>query len=214
MVYKVFYSWQSDLPNNCNRGFIESAIEKALKSIKSQDEYKLEMTIDRDTVGTFGTPDIVGTIFSKIENTSLFIADISFINSNEKGRKCPNPNVLIELGYAAKCIGWDRILCIFNTDYGDIEDLPFDLRFRRPLAYSLKKLEKKKVRENLANIIESTILDVQDKIVVENKIEYYQKEEIDTQILKILGSISYIISDMIEKCIFMERTWLSYLILV
>lgn len=35
MKRTIFYSWQSDLPNNSNRGFIESCIESSLKDLKT-----------------------------------------------------------------------------------------------------------------------------------------------------------------------------------
>jgi hypothetical protein len=36
MRVTIFYSWQSDLPNNTNRGFIERALEKAIASIGTE----------------------------------------------------------------------------------------------------------------------------------------------------------------------------------
>ena len=38
----VFYSWQSDLPNSTNRGFIQDALEKAAKAIERDDTIGLE----------------------------------------------------------------------------------------------------------------------------------------------------------------------------
>lgn len=69
-----------------------------------------------------GMPDITESIFTKISNSSVFIADISIINDAWINRKTPNPNVLIELGYAARTLGWDKIICIFNSDYGSFND--------------------------------------------------------------------------------------------
>lgn len=124
----IFYSWQSDLPNNSNRAFIESAIKKAISQLRNEGPFALELAIDRDTKKVPGTPEIVSTIFDKIDSSCLFIADISIINPKSKARKTPNPNVLLELGYAAKSIGWDRIICIYNSDLGSYDDLSFDLR--------------------------------------------------------------------------------------
>ncbi|MDY6781140.1 MAG: hypothetical protein SW833_01055 [Cyanobacteriota bacterium] len=60
---KVFYSWQSDLPNSTNRGFIEKALENAVKLIHNDESIEVEPVIDRDTVGVPGSPDIANTIF-------------------------------------------------------------------------------------------------------------------------------------------------------
>jgi hypothetical protein len=134
MKKTIFYSWQSDRPNNTNRGFIENALQKAIKTLK-KDELNLEVAIDRDIMNSTGSPDIVNTLFEKIDRCQVFVADISFIN--EDGKLTPNPNVLLELGYAAKCIGWKNIICVFNKSHGRPEQLPFDLRFRSPLQYEV-----------------------------------------------------------------------------
>ena len=90
MEVNIFYSWQSDIPNNKNRGFIQECIEKAVKQI-TQEKVHLEIAVDRDTKGISGTPDIASSIFSKIDNATIFIADISIINSGTDNRKTPNP---------------------------------------------------------------------------------------------------------------------------
>lgn len=136
---KIFYSWQSDLPNKYNRGFIENCIKRTVK------KYKDTITIDadRDVQNNTGSPDIANNIFAKIDDCDLFIADISIINKSKykifrgKGRPTPNPNVLLELGYAAATLGWDRIVCIYNTNYSELDALPFDLRQYRITDYSL-----------------------------------------------------------------------------
>mgnify|MGYP001584062038 FL=1 len=61
----VFYSWQSDLPNTSNRGFIEKALKKAVKEIADDESIDVEPVIDRDTAGVGGSPEIPGTIFEK-----------------------------------------------------------------------------------------------------------------------------------------------------
>jgi hypothetical protein len=54
----VFYSWQSDLPNATNRGFIGQALEAAAKALKNDDSLQVEPVIDRDTTGVPGSPNI------------------------------------------------------------------------------------------------------------------------------------------------------------
>lgn len=157
MKNNIFYSWQSDLPNNTNRGFIGECIEGAIKKLNKSEQYQVEFCIDRDTMNERGTPNIANSIFNKIEKSILFVADVSIINADYEKRKSPNPNVLIELGYAAKVLGWEKIICIFNKDYGEFEDLPFDIRFRRPLCYSLKDTDKSKVKEMMIEAIKSNI---------------------------------------------------------
>ncbi|ELU4011487.1 TPA: hypothetical protein I7678_20585 [Vibrio vulnificus] len=136
MQENIFYSWQSDCPNNTNRGLIKDALEVAVKTIKDDETISIDPVVDRDTFGVPGSPDISETIFSKIEEASVFVCDVSFIDSSAS-RKTPNPNVLIELGYAIKVLGWRRIVLVMNTEYGDPGELPFDIRSMRTLTYKL-----------------------------------------------------------------------------
>lgn len=134
MISKVFYSWQSDLPNSTNRGLIGKALEDAAKSIRDDELIEVTPVIDRDTSGVPGAPDIAGTIFEKIEQSDVFVCDVSIIDRSA-ARPCPNPNVLIELGYAMKSLGPGRVIMVMNTAYGAPEALPFDLRMRRVVTY-------------------------------------------------------------------------------
>src|SRR5262245_60249296 len=114
----VFYSWQSDSPNSVNRGFIADCLERALKEVRVDEELRLDPCLDRDTSGVPGSPDIAATIFEKIGAADIFVADVTFINPPGSKRRTPNPNVMVELGYAAARLGWDRIICVFNRASG------------------------------------------------------------------------------------------------
>lgn len=137
MKRTVFYSWQSDLPGSTNRNFIEETLKRALKSIRRNESESVEPVLDRDTAGISGSPSISDSILAKITLANVFVADISIINPEQGGRPSPNPNVLIELGYAIARLGWDRVLLIQNTFYGGPERPPFDLRGRRVIPYEL-----------------------------------------------------------------------------
>ena len=203
MDYKIFYSWQTDLPNATNRSFILSALEKAAEDLAKDASVEVEPVVDRDTVGITGSPDITSAIFDKIEQAQVFVADISIINAEavellrtvtptpkprglrdrffEWLRGCaivlplpllrtppiplvdstadttssrkpslrltPNPNVLLELGYAARHLRWEQIILVMNTEFGKVEDLPFDLRMRRVLTYTAKEGEENRGKE-------------------------------------------------------------------
>ena len=99
--------------------------------------------MDRDTQGEPGSPDIAETILDKIDACDMFVGDVSIISDLGAAKPTPNPNVLIELGYAARRLGWDRITSVFNTFYGKVEALPFDIRKRRVVTFSLKPEEQK-----------------------------------------------------------------------
>lgn len=94
--------------------------------------------LDKDTKGVAGSPPIAQTILKKIEECAIFVADLTFVGESlkqlndpsDKSRLFPNPNVLIEHGFALKCHGHGALVGIMNTAFGkpDAESLPFDLR--------------------------------------------------------------------------------------
>ena len=104
-------------------------MKKAIRQLNGAPDTDLLIRLDSDTQGIPGSPDIAQAIFDKIDTCQVFVCDISIINAESSGRKTPNPNVLIELGYAVKRLSWDRIICVFNEISGKVpDDLPFDLR--------------------------------------------------------------------------------------
>ena len=133
----IFYSWQNDLDHRSHRYFIEKCLRQALKAIKN--EAHIVADYDRDTKGLAGSPDITSTIFQKIEKSVLFICDISIISRPTDQKKTPNPNVLLELGYAVHKLGWERVICLFDSNSGNISDLPFDLRQKRITIFNPEK---------------------------------------------------------------------------
>lgn len=187
----VFYSWQSDLPNATNRTFIQGALEKAAKGIRDDESVSVEPVIDRDTLGIPGTPDIARTIFDKIEKAQVFVCDVSLINHRQrKYRHVPNPNVLIELGFALKALGPDRVLMVMNSAYGKPERLPFDLSKKRVMQYCLasssstKEQERKKLVACLRKGLETILTHIehirqqpQDPSLVNETINTIEKGE-------------------------------------
>jgi len=155
----VFYSWQSDLPNGTNRTLIENVLKEVAKEISNDEETDIEPVIDRDTQGVAGAPNIATAIFNKIDLADIFVADVSIIGTAKK-RAVPNPNVLIELGYALKALGHERIVLVFNKAFGKIEKLPFDLRMHRALTYECAEsvTDRSEIKKNLVKDFRSALL--------------------------------------------------------
>ena len=89
-----------------------------------------------------GTIDIAKVIFDKIEKCDVFIADVTLVGKYKKGKifnknikYIPNCNVMLELGYAAAILSWERVILVFNEKYGRPDDLPFDLRQHRLIIF-------------------------------------------------------------------------------
>lgn len=177
----IFFSWQSDLDSRTHRNYIEKCIKKSIKSINKNEDLHIYVEYDRDTLGLLGTPDISSSIFEKISKCALFVADISNITSNLQ-RSIPNPNVLIELGFAINILGWDKIICFFDVNTGKIENLPFDIRQKRVLAYNpFVESEEKKI----VSILNENILALYSQGKLANPLNDYMKGKIDKCILDI-----------------------------
>ena len=184
----IFYSWQNDLDKKTHRYFIEDCIKKALNKVEN--DALIYANYDRDTKGLNGSPDITSTIFDKIERSVLFVCDISIINANFECRKSPNPNVLIELGYAVHKLGWDRVICLFDINSGNIDDLPFDLRQKRITSFNpISKNE----RNRVSSIIAENIKNLYVKGKLFNPLDDYMKGRIDTSILNITKQMSNLV---------------------
>jgi hypothetical protein len=173
MPATVFYSWQSDSDKKVNRNFIEAALKKAIQQLNRtedvlsaiRDEDSVEL--DKDTQDVPGSPPIVDTIFEKISNAAVFVPDLTFVGKSSSGRHLPNPNVLIEYGWALKAIGHSRIVSVMNTASGEptTETMPFDMRhLRHPITYHLSETDepeqKNKVKAQLAKDLERALADV------------------------------------------------------
>lgn len=131
----VFYSWQSESPGKTNRNLIEKALEASLKAIAQDATIEVSPRLDKDTQDVPGAPDIAATIFEKIDRAAVFVCDVSLVARGEGVRPTPNPNVLVELGYALAKLGWSRIVMVLNEATGPVEELPFDLNKKRTLVY-------------------------------------------------------------------------------
>lgn len=53
---------------------------------------------------------------------------------------------MFELGFAVHSLGWERVICVCNEEYGNIETQPFDISKHRIITY-----RKKTVKRNLLN---------------------------------------------------------------
>ena len=171
MPDKIFYSWQSDRPNSTNRRFIEDALKKAILMLGQDDNelYKpprAEIELDKDTKDVSGSPPIADTIFKKIEECAVFVPDLTFCGETKRGRPMPNPNVLIEYGWALAKLGPERIVGVMNSAYGNptSETLPFNVRHLRwPHGFCLQETDSREARQsiksNLVSFFKGAIAD-------------------------------------------------------
>ena len=167
MPITVFFSWQADTETKVGRNFIERALERAAVRIGGDanvEEAVRDLSVDRDTKDVPGSPPIVDTIFRKIDDAAVFVPDLTFVGDRLDGRRTPNPNVLIEYGWALKSLGHGRIVPVMNTAFGKPtpEAMPFNLRhLRNPILYDCPldadDDRRRQVREELARQLEHAI---------------------------------------------------------
>lgn len=142
MPHHIFFSWQIDRLPLTGRNLIERALGDAILAIQADaeiDPAHRELAIDRDTSGVPGSPPLVETIFAKVDAAAAFLSDLTYVASRADGRLMPNPNVLLEHGWALRALSWRRVISAMNVAYGSPENhpLPFDLQhFRRPILYN------------------------------------------------------------------------------
>ena len=150
MSKTVFYSWQSD--DRSTNNYIKKSLDKATKQIGEE-----TFVIDRDTQGERGAVSIADVVMRKISECDVMLADISIIGE-ANNRSIVNQNVLFELGFAVGKHGFDNIILVANRDLGAIETLPFDIRNRRIVSFSLQNEKNQPVLEKtLANILKDYI---------------------------------------------------------
>ncbi|WP_141649847.1 hypothetical protein [Rhizobium sp. PDO1-076] len=113
-------------------------MEAAITALK--DDHNIEIRLDSDISDVPGTPPVSETILRKIRECDIFVGDLTFVGLTAKGKRLPNPNVMIEFGYARGVLTDQQILSVMNTAFGPAEDLPFDLaHLRHPTSYSVEE---------------------------------------------------------------------------
>lgn len=143
MELTIFYAWQSDTQSKFNRFLIRDVLEHVSKGIRSDASVEDSPRLDHDTLGISGTPEITSTIFSKIKRCAVFVADVTFVGASfsmppdGERKRLPNPNVVLELGFASATVGWERIIAVMNEHYGPADQQIFDIKGRRfPIRYT------------------------------------------------------------------------------
>jgi hypothetical protein len=142
MDFSLFFAWQSDRPLDDNKHLIRDAAKEAVKRVSADADVEESPRLDHDTKGLSGTPEVASSIFTKIERTGMFLGDVTYVGSSlsfdGREKKLPNMNVAIELGYAGKAVGWERIILVMNKAYGDADEQVFDIKHRRnPITFDM-----------------------------------------------------------------------------
>lgn len=157
---KIFFSWQSDI--TWNKKVIERALAGATGRLNKEYLTKeIRIKCDEATRGVPGSPDIVHEIIQKIEDSDIFIGDVTPIIKN---KDITNSNVMFELGYATNYLGWYRIIMLFNTAVGSFDDdRPFDIHKNRTTPFNAKEGADDSIIGNLEKTLFDAIKLIIDK---------------------------------------------------
>lgn len=168
MPHTIFFSWQATRSQREGRNLIEDALKTAISNLSNdstlEEALREGLDLDKDTKNVPGNPPIFTTILGKIDKAAIFIPDLTSVAKRENGELIPNPNVLIEYGWALNSLGYHQIIPVMNAAYGDPkeEDLPFDMaHLRNPITYNLPEntsnADLRAVRESLAKELENAL---------------------------------------------------------
>jgi len=170
----IFYAWQSDVGRNVNHYLIRDALKQAIETLNREG---IGVEYDEATCDVTGAERIPDKVAEKIDRCVGFVADISIVAQcgTNPVKYSPNPNVMYELGYAAKTLETPaNITFIYNEAFCQPNGLkpeykavlPFDIGFHRILGYNLpdsaSSMERKKTREEMAK---SLVADLRKKVL-------------------------------------------------
>lgn len=164
----VFYAWQSDRPGKVNRQLIRKAAEQACAHISDDSTNPYIVKLDSDTKGAPGMCDIPNTILRKIRKSHIFLADLTIVGKTdpvtlpgrpepEEQKLLPNANVVFELGYAARKLGFDAMIGVMNEHYGEVEGQVFDIKRRSCMKYNAAPEHDKKQLEKITTTLSSEL---------------------------------------------------------
>ena len=199
----IFYSWQSD--DKKSKNFIEKCLKNAIKSLGNDSVFEPRPILDDSTKGKMGAVDIPATIMEKIDNCDVFIADLSFIGEYNN-RKFVNQNVLYELGYMVGKRTASRVIMLFNSDLGEIKDLPFDISHHRVMSFSMQNDKKgEQLTSNLINLLSAYLQNAE----LWERLPRTEEGELDAEELDIMRFFATIKDD---KRVLATRTMSGFLI--
>lgn len=171
--FVIFYCWQDHLDQKLHRYLIRDALNLAISKVQSDLPAKLNcvLRLDSDTSSRAGAVEIADSILRKILTSTVVVGDVTpTLSDPGRNHYYPNPNVMVELGYAARSLGWNRIVCVFNAAGIRPEHLPFDIRHRRLTQYhcgdvGCAKQAAKALAETLVIALRSVIQEIGEGLI-------------------------------------------------
>lgn len=142
--FRLFFSWQSD--DKKSREILTAALNKAVDTLSVNG---IQIDIDYSTLGESGMPNIDQTILRKIDSCDIFLADITPVNNYQQTlgngqiviKEVPNPNVLLELGYAMSALGVEYVIVVAHQGTWIPSNMPFDINHHAIYSFTSSNCE-------------------------------------------------------------------------
>lgn len=138
----VFFAWQSDFGTSRNN--IQDALSR-LEEEAAGWALVAPLIVEQAVEPKDGAVRIDSTLQDKIANADLFVGDITPVYAYD-GKLCPNPNVLIEVGFALASLAAPQVVLIERARDGETipgdgvrGTLPFDIRQVHRIRYTEPK---------------------------------------------------------------------------
>jgi hypothetical protein len=174
-------------------------LKAAVSELRRDETITVEPRIDQGAAGAAGSANIADTILAKIAESFAVVADVSIVSSGAAGRATPNPNVLLEVGYAWAKLGFSRVIPVANVAFGAPEVLPFDLRGRHIVTYNLPdEGDRQRAKALLVSKLKHALADV-----VAHSTDTAESEQ-KTQLVSALGGI---LVEVLAFCDLHEELW-------
>lgn len=140
-MFKIFLTWQNDVPKKTNKDYIEGCVRYAVDTINKVAGRKVfsPPLLGGSTGGNFNP--IESTILSEIMSADVLFADLTsteHVDTNGKRKFQLNANVAYETGiFLGKklCNLRDSLIAVNNEAWVPTSNSPFDFRGRSQIVY-------------------------------------------------------------------------------
>lgn len=164
----IFFCWQDHLEKKLHRFLIRDALNAAIAHVQSElPDSACVIRLDSDTMDRSGSVNIADTILEKIATATVVVGDVTPVSIESPHDRCyyPNPNVMVEIGFASRCVGWSQVVLVLNSAACDPVDLPFDVRGRRISVYRCaNEADRKSAHGQLKIIFQDAIIAVVQRL--------------------------------------------------
>lgn len=160
---EIFYAWQSDYKQSRNQ--ILDKLEDVVKDANQHWQPVAPLSVTQATEIGDGAVKIDNALIMKIKRAQIFVGDVTPV-FQFAGRLCPNPNVLIESGFALASMQPEQVLLLQqNRPLDDIPgdrqpnpDFPFDIANTHRIMYNKPADLKERLKLEIQTILRNRML--------------------------------------------------------